>query len=41
MEKTFRYRFYPTLEQSNLLRRTIGCTRSIYDRAFALRIEAF
>ncbi|MFZ1026168.1 MAG: helix-turn-helix domain-containing protein, partial [Limnoraphis robusta] len=24
-EKAYRYRFYPTLEQENLLRRTLGC----------------
>jgi Helix-turn-helix domain len=41
MEKAFRYRFYPTPSQSNLLRRTIGCTRLVYNKALALRTEAF
>ncbi|MEG3978866.1 helix-turn-helix domain-containing protein, partial [Microcoleus sp. herbarium8] len=27
MEKAYRYRFYPTTEQENLLRRTMGCAR--------------
>ncbi|MBD2576073.1 helix-turn-helix domain-containing protein, partial [Oscillatoria sp. FACHB-1406] len=25
MEKAYRYRFYPTSEQEQILRRTIGC----------------
>ncbi|WP_228015998.1 helix-turn-helix domain-containing protein [Synechocystis salina] len=30
MEKSHRYRFYPTSEQENLLRRTLGCVRLVY-----------
>jgi putative transposase len=41
MQKAFKYRFYPTSEQENLLRRTIGCTRLVYNKALALRIEAY
>ncbi|MGK7916333.1 MAG: helix-turn-helix domain-containing protein [Prochloraceae cyanobacterium] len=26
-ERAYKYRFYPTVEQENLLRRTIGCVR--------------
>lgn len=41
MEQAFRYRFYPTPEQENLLRRTMGCTRLVYNRALAARTEAW
>lgn len=37
MEKAYRYRFYPTVEQESLLRRTLGCTRLVYNRALAER----
>jgi len=40
-QKAFKYRFYPTPEQENLLRRTIGCTRLVYNRALAARTEAW
>ena len=38
--KAFSYRFYPTPEQESLLRRTLGCTRLVYNRALAARTEA-
>ncbi|HEY9847997.1 MAG TPA: RNA-guided endonuclease TnpB family protein [Leptolyngbyaceae cyanobacterium] len=41
MEKTFRYRFYPTTEQESILRRTMGCVRLVYNRALAARTEAW
>ena len=41
MHKAFRYRFYPTPEQEDLLRRTVGCCRFVYNRALALRQEAW
>ncbi|AFY67539.1 RNA-guided endonuclease TnpB family protein [Geitlerinema sp. PCC 7407] len=41
MEKAFSYRFYPTFEQENLLRRTLGCVRLVYNRALAERTEAW
>src|SRR4028118_2105593 len=41
MEQAFKYRFYPTPEQENLLRRTMGCTRLVYNRALAMRTEAW
>lgn len=41
MEQAFRYRFYPTPEQEQLLRRTMGCTRLVYNRALATRTEAW
>jgi putative transposase len=40
MQKAFKYRFYPTTEQENLLRRTMGCTRLVYNKALALRTDA-
>ncbi|MEH2436286.1 MAG: transposase [Nostoc sp.] len=40
-EKSFKYRFYPTSEQETLLRRTLGCTRLVYNRALAARTEAW
>ena len=41
MEQAFRYRFYPIPEQEVLLRRTMGCTRLVYNRALAARTEAW
>ena len=41
MEQAFRYRFYPTPEQENLLRQTMGCARLVYNRALAARTEAW
>jgi putative transposase len=41
MEKAYRYRFYPTVEQESLLRRTIGCVRLVFNRALAWRTEAW
>ncbi|MGB7273935.1 MAG: RNA-guided endonuclease TnpB family protein [Geitlerinemataceae cyanobacterium] len=40
-QKAFRYRFYPTPEQENLLRRTMGCTRLVYNRALAYRTRTW
>ena len=41
MEKAYRYRFYPTAEQENLLRRTMGCARLVYNKALAYRTESW
>jgi putative transposase len=41
MQKAFKYRFYPTPEQETLLRRTMGCTRLVYNRALSERTEAW
>lgn len=41
MERSFKYRFYPTAEQENLLRRTLGCVRLVYNKALAVRSEAW
>lgn len=41
MQRAYRYRFSPTPEQESLLRRTVGCCRFVYNRALALRQEAW
>ncbi len=41
VEKESSFRFYPTLEQENLLRRTLGCVRLIYNKALAARTQAW
>ncbi|MGK7895112.1 MAG: RNA-guided endonuclease InsQ/TnpB family protein [Xenococcus sp. (in: cyanobacteria)] len=41
VERAYKFRFYPTADQENLLRRTIGCVRLIYNRALAARTEAW
>jgi putative transposase len=41
VEQAFRFRFYPTTEQESLLRRTLGCVRLVYNRALAVRTEAW
>jgi putative transposase len=40
-QKAFKYRFYPTPEQESLLRRTMGCTRLVYNLALAYRTQAW
>jgi len=40
-QKAFKYRFYPTPDQETLLRKTLGCTRLVYNRALAARTEAW
>ena len=41
VEKAYRYRCYPNLEQENLLRRTLGCVRLVYNKALAARTEGW
>ena len=40
-KRAFKYRFYPTPEQETLLRRTMGCTRLVYNLALAVRTQAW
>ncbi|NER25880.1 MAG: IS200/IS605 family element transposase accessory protein TnpB [Symploca sp. SIO1C2] len=40
-QRAYRYRFYPTAEQENLLRRTLGCVRLVYNKALGIRTEAW
>ena len=37
VEAAYRFRFYPTPEQADLLARTFGCVRVVYNRARAAR----
>jgi putative transposase len=39
MYRAFRYRFYPTPSQEVLLRKTMGCSRFVYNHFLALRIK--
>ncbi|WP_293165928.1 RNA-guided endonuclease TnpB family protein [Okeania sp. SIO2C9] len=41
VEKAYKFRFYPTPEQENLLRKTLGCVRLIYNKALAARTQAW
>ena len=41
VEKAYRYRFDPTPEQENLLRRTLGCVRLVYNKALAARTSGW
>ena len=40
-ERAYKYRFNPTSSQENLLRRTMGCVRLVYNKALAKRTEAW
>ena len=40
-QRAYRYRFYPTLEQEELLRRTLGCVRLVYNKALHTRNQAW
>ena len=40
-QRAYRYRFYPTTEQQQLLRRTLGCVRLVYNKALHTRTEAW
>jgi putative transposase len=41
VQRAFKFRFYPTPEQESLLRRTLGCTRLVYNKALELRSQAW
>jgi putative transposase len=40
-KKAYKYRFYPTDEQSLLLAKTFGCVRFIYNRVLKVRTDAY
>lgn len=40
-QRAYRYRFYPTSEQEQLLRRTLGCVRLVYNKALHTRTEGW
>lgn len=39
--KSYRYRFYPTTEQEQVLARTFGCVRYVFNRALHYRTETY
>ncbi len=41
VERAYKYRFFPTSEQENLLRRTMGCVRLVYNKALAAKTEGW
>lgn len=41
MEYSYKFRIYPNAAQENLIQRTFGCCRFVYNRFLALRIEAY
>ena len=40
-KRAYRFRFYPTPEQEQLLRRTVGCCRKVYNLALEARSVAW
>lgn len=40
-QRAYRYRFYPIPEQEQLLRRTLGCVRLVYNKALHTRTEGW
>lgn len=41
VKRTFKFRFYPTVEQESELLRTWGCVRLVYNRALDLRTQSW
>ena len=41
MLKTYEYRIYPNKEQGIIIAKHFGCTRFVYNKALALKIEAY
>jgi putative transposase len=41
VKRAYKYRFYPSPEQAELLHRTFGCVRYVYNRALAERSRAW
>lgn len=41
MERSYKFRLYPNKEQENLILRTFGCCRFVYNYYLAQRIEAY
>jgi len=40
-EKAYKYRFYPTPEQEQILAKTFGCVRYVYNWALSFRTQAY
>ena len=41
IEKTYKFRIYPNREQEELIQKTFGCVRYVYNRALEERIELY
>ena len=41
IKKAYKYRFYPTNEQAELLAQTFGCVRFIYNQILKFRTDAY
>lgn len=41
IKRAYKYRFYPTTEQADLLNRTFGCVRVVWNRALAERTRRY
>ncbi|MEU8261712.1 RNA-guided endonuclease TnpB family protein [Micromonospora sp. NPDC048999] len=41
VKRAYKYRFYPSPEQAELLNRTFGCVRKVYNRALEARTRAW
>ena len=41
MEKAYKFRLYPTAKQEELIRKTIGCSRFVYNQTLAARKGAY
>ena len=41
VKRAYRYRFYPTVEQEQILARTFGCVRFVYNRMLRERTDAW
>ena len=41
IKRAYRYRFYPTSEQRQVLARTFGCCRWVYNQALARKTTAY
>ena len=41
MEYSYKFRIYPTWDQENLIQRTFGCVRFVYNRFLSQRIEQY
>ncbi|MDV2858560.1 helix-turn-helix domain-containing protein, partial [Oceanimonas sp. CAM02] len=40
-KRAYKYRFYPTPEQAELLAQTFGCVRFVYNAILRWRTDAF
>lgn len=41
MEYSYKFRIYPNIKQENLIQRTFGCCRFVYNRFLSIRKTAY